>query len=522
MGTTNSSSLFSLLLLLLAGISMNTGYGQDFFVSPTGNNSNPGTVALPYLTIQYAVNAAKAGTRIYVMGGTYNEKVEFYKKEGTYTERIYLTNYQGQQVIIDGGGYPQDQVGIENKATNADCPAVLKPLIHITDCSYVNISGITIQNYYGNNAEGIRVEGSGTFVEINECTIKNIGWTSKKELAPRLECHNAHGIRVIGTKSTAIKELLIRNNEIYNCNTGFSESLTIVGNVDNFIISRNKVHHNTNIGIVAAGNYSWVTDWLPNEAGPTGIQNQARNGRIEENEVHHCSTPAGIDKCAGIYVDGGAYIQVRRNKSYNNDRGFSIGCEQCDTADKKAFGNILESNWAYLNNGPALVLGSNNNTPIEDSYVYNNSFNRNAQQANEARTEIFLQNNTNSRIRQNIIVTNQLYDAGLAQYGTFKTKGLQSGYNLFWQKGNPGKAAADFYYAEDAANPISGVDVAPGDPKFVSDTDLHLTANSTSAIDKGDPQFNSSVTNTPAHFVDIDNTPRIKGAAVDIGAHEYK
>lgn len=509
---------------------LNIGYTQGcpegydcLYVSTTGNDNNPGTETQPYQTIQKAINqvSVENGTWINVLGGIYSEKLEFYKKKmGTFTKRIVLTSYNGR-AIIDGGA-----------TINTTTP---KPLIRIEDSDYVWISGITLQNNYGPKAEGIRIEGDGRFTEVHNCIIRNIGWSKSKTTAPQVYSngnrnnnHNANPLRVIGSKSNAIKQLLIRDNEIYDCVTGFSESLTLVGNIDDFLVSRNKVHDNTNIGIVAAGHYSWVADWISSEAGPTGIQNQARNGRIEENEVYNCNTPTGIDQSAGIYVDGGTYIQVRRNKSYNNDVGFSIGCEECKSSDKKAFGNIVESNWAYNNKGAGLILGSAG-TPVEDTKVFNNTFYKNYTVDNGDNIgvpEINLQGNINSQIKQNIIVPNRSDDYAVAQYGSFTTSNLQIDFNLFWQTSNPNKPIANFFYKEGGTLQYGGSgNNLITDPLFVSTNpnllDLHIRSNSP-AVNRGDSKFDSSVTNTAFHFVDIDKTPRIKGGRVDIGAHELR
>lgn len=45
------------------------------FVSPSGDNSNPGTIQRPYKTIQKAVDNASAGTKIHILPGLYRETV---------------------------------------------------------------------------------------------------------------------------------------------------------------------------------------------------------------------------------------------------------------------------------------------------------------------------------------------------------------------------------------------------------------------------------------------------------------
>src|SRR5580704_7630413 len=65
----------SLILVLFASISLSAQTGATYYVSTSGNDSNPGTLAAPWLTIQNAANIATAGATVYVFGGVYNEIV---------------------------------------------------------------------------------------------------------------------------------------------------------------------------------------------------------------------------------------------------------------------------------------------------------------------------------------------------------------------------------------------------------------------------------------------------------------
>ena len=52
-----------------------TGIAAEYHVSKTGNDNNPGTAGMPFLTIQRAANAAHAGDIITVHQGVYRENV---------------------------------------------------------------------------------------------------------------------------------------------------------------------------------------------------------------------------------------------------------------------------------------------------------------------------------------------------------------------------------------------------------------------------------------------------------------
>ena len=96
-------------LVLLLAQSVVAQVGSAFYVSTIGNDSNPGTFAQPWLTIQHAANTATAGATVNVMGGVYNEYVNF-PNSGTASEPITFQSYPVlvgttvQAAVIDGTG----------------------------------------------------------------------------------------------------------------------------------------------------------------------------------------------------------------------------------------------------------------------------------------------------------------------------------------------------------------------------------------------------------------------------------
>lgn len=76
--------------------------GDDYYVSTTGNDANPGTFSAPWRTVQKAVNTLSAGDLVYVRGGQYNgiKNGWVFQHSGTQAQPITLTNYPGEQVIF--------------------------------------------------------------------------------------------------------------------------------------------------------------------------------------------------------------------------------------------------------------------------------------------------------------------------------------------------------------------------------------------------------------------------------------
>jgi len=80
---------------------------NSLYVAPSGNDSNPGTLASPLRTVQRAVDLAQAGYTIYLRGGTYAPSTNIQLlKSGTASQPITMRNYNNERAIIDGENMP--------------------------------------------------------------------------------------------------------------------------------------------------------------------------------------------------------------------------------------------------------------------------------------------------------------------------------------------------------------------------------------------------------------------------------
>jgi Right handed beta helix region len=475
-------SVYSTCLLWLIGLlTAFSAQAANYYVRPSGSNTNNGTsYATAFQTVQQALSTASGASTIYVEAGTYKERLQWTNSGASATGVLTLTNYNGGDVYVDG------DAGGTNSAQNA--------LLAIVSKSNLVVSNLSFRNNYRLGAGGIYMEGSGTNVKIINCKLFNIGWTTDPNAIPSA-AQNCNPLLVVGKSATAYSEIYLGNNEIRNCITGFSECMTLNGNVTNFLIEGNLVHDNTNIGIDLAGHYSWT--------GAPAAVNQARSGIVRKNTVYNCVSKAATS--AGIYVDGGKWITIENNRVYGNGAGLSVGCEQCG-GGLTAEGIVVRNNFIYNNLEAGIYLGSGTaGGRVVSSTVSNNTFYRNFSKGGFG-VEIALQNSNLNTISNNILVPRDDDDSAIGVYGYTATN-VTIGYNLLWRTSSD-KTGNMFGNVSGAQSSVFG------DPRVVSATDLHLQAGS-AAINAGDPAAMPA-----ADELDIDDQPRRQGGRVDIGADE--
>jgi len=479
---------------------------NTYYVAKDGNDDNRGTIESPLLSINEALKNAMPGYTILVRGGTYNEKINF-PKSGTSGLYITLKAYPGEKPIIDGTG-----LSVTGK----------EALITIRNVKYINIEGFDICNYKSTKP-GVIVNGITVNQGSGDITIrKNKIYNIEHNVSPE-DGRNGHGIEVLGNTNIAIANILIEENEIYDCNTGYSENLTVNGYVDGFVIRKNKVYNGENIGIVVAGGYA---------ANSAPALNYARNGVISGNEVYNIDGTSGPipayqqhNGAIGIYVDGARNIIVEKNKVYDCGRGIGIVSE---TDNFPTDNCIVRNNFVYNNSLAGIYLGGyvnyttggTNNCAVVNNTLYAN--NRNLGYSNEVEGEIRLTENcTNNIIKNNIVVARQ-------NRGVFINKQTTSGsnnsvdYNLYY---SPifnkwvwnGVIYTNFNDWQSACNGDAS-SIKGSDPLFISTEtpDIHILSMSP-ARNKGIVISSSANGET-----DIDGNARVLNNKIDIGADQVK
>lgn len=448
---------FAVLLVL-----SNTGlFALDVFVSTSAQLAS-------------ACTNAASGHVIKIAAGTYDGPFSLIGKSN-----VTLQSYNGT-VYLRGNA---------NAATNGII------ILYIENSSNITVSGLKFTRNWGNFADGVQIRGAGNAVNINNCEFYDIGWSSSKTTLPNAG-QNAHALVVVGSTATAYTNIYIGGNTIHDCVTGYSESMTLAGNISTFLIENNTLYGNTNIGIDCMGYFAWT-------GAPDNV-NYARSGIVKNNTVRDYAGPASLDAAGGIYVDGGSFITLENNKVYNYKIGFSVGCE---TPGKTNNGNIVRNNVVYNCSLSGIFVGSNQSTSVvQNTQVTNNTFYKNGFGTFD-NGQIALQNNSGTSIKNNILYPTNGRLALVQMSGTTSTSPTIS-YNLYYRDNAD---VANLYY-----NVNGDANAVKSNPLFVNaaGSDFHIQTSSP-AVNAGDPSFAAGSGET-----DMDGQTRVQNSRVEIGADE--
>jgi hypothetical protein len=448
------------------------------YVALTGNDSNPGTAALPWRTIQKACNAATPGMTVLVMPGTYNEKVV-----------VNVSGSAGNYIVLQANG----AVTISGNGKKG------KHLVDLSNRHHFKLIGFELTDDLNvSDGSGIRVEGTGHDLEISHNNIHNI--TGK----------DAMGITVYGTSGTeAIYNLVIDANEIYDCQPAQSETLTLNGNVRDFQVTGNYIHDVNNIGI----------DFIGGEGTcPVAANDAARNGVCRANTVARSRSNYGGGYGAGIYVDGGHDLVIENNLVTECDLGIEIGAENSGVV---ATAIVVRNNLLYRNDKVGLVFGgyASGTGRVRGCQFLNNTLYKN-DTLQDGNGELWIQYADGNLVANNIFYCgpqNVLMSVGAN--GSANTLD----YNLWFSERGSGQAEFTWngktYTGFSAYRSASKQDTHSlfADPALVSPDqgDLHLQALSP-ARNAGDPAFVPATGET-----DIDGQARVAEGRVDLGADEF-
>jgi hypothetical protein len=358
----NRAGALPIAFFLATGASL----GTQVWVTPNGDDANPGTKAKPWKTLQRAADVAVPGTTVNIRGGAYCQQLAVKVSGSAESGFITFRSQPGEKAVVDGSCLTVAEGGSRGGSA----------LVALTNVSYVRIEGLEIRNYRTNDRRrtpaGIRVFGGGSHIEILRNEVHHIEQTFPGRDRPGSGA-NGFGIAVYGTDARVpISDLVIDGNEVHHLKTGSSESLVVNGNVAGFRVTHNVVHDNNNIGIDLIGHERTASD---------PEVDRARDGVISDNLVYNITSkgnPAYGDEVNsdGIYVDGGARLVIEHNVMHDVDFGIELASEHFGktTSDVTARYNLVYNcHTAGISiGGYDAKRGTTQNCIIVNNTLYNN------------------------------------------------------------------------------------------------------------------------------------------------------
>lgn len=365
-----------------------------YYVAPSGSDSNPGTAAQPWQTIQKAAQTLIAGDTVYIRAGTYSEQV-IPQNSGSAGNYITYAAYPDETVTLDGSGVtlPDDLAG----------------LFEISNQSYIRVAGLRVINAgsFNDNA-GILVLNSGYITVENNATYNTISsgigvWGSNHVAVAGNRVDEAGGggwqecLSVAGTDTFAVYD-----NEVLNCH---KEGISAKDGSVNGQVYRNRVHHTLRVGI-------YVDAWDKHTYAVAVFQNVI-------HDIQAGDSLALASEMGGLLEN----IQVYNNVAYHNRYcGLSIST-----------------------NGPGGPQGQH---PMQAIYVLNNTFYNNGWETWGGGITLDNADAQNVIIRNNLVSQNLYFQIAIAP--GVPTQTLAADHNLIdGYRGTEGEIYGGDYVAGD-------------------------------------------------------------------------
>lgn len=389
------------------GRAFSTHSGRTLWVSKSGSDSNSGTEAAPFLTIDRARTASAPGDVILIHGGTYLEAsggAGLYLRSGnsgTASAPITYRGYPGESVIIDGrnGGGSTVYVAASHiqftglRITGASGTGwvatnqVSSVRIADSDLYENNVvnpgsSGAGINIQHGTTAVkvlGNRIRDNGSSVLDHGLYIKG----NQMEIAYNEVYGNfGYGIHVYNDSGGQFQDAWVHSNRSWsNGRSGILVSRGSVGttvennvsyeneasgiallyNPQNTVVRNNTTYNN--------GGSSYYEIWIAESANTTLRNNIVSSSAARMLRVD--SSASGVDVNFTLYDQGGSGTFRWRDASYDF-AGYrqQTGQDANSKVDVAGFVAAVNHDYHLSANSPALDCGDAANSPAVDMEGY--------------------------------------------------------------------------------------------------------------------------------------------------------
>jgi hypothetical protein len=284
-----------------------SAFSRILWVSPAGSDTAEGSQTRPFRTVAKALSLIRPGQAIYLLSGTYTERLKLEERGGSASSVLTIQAAPGATPLLKGG-------------TGSTTPVV------DVRGAYWTIDGLRL-DLSGDRAFAVFWRGSGAHHGVvRNCFLKN-----GTEGAGVYVANSAH-------------DVLIENNEIHHFqkSSGDSHGVCVETTSRNVVVRGNDIHHNSGDGVQCLGP----------EGGATGPGTPFDNLVVEDNELHeNHENGADIKTCT--------HVILRRNSIWGHHRTASSAGEgvvvHLSAKDVTLEDNVFRGNGRGINIGGVRV-----------------------------------------------------------------------------------------------------------------------------------------------------------------------
>ncbi|MEZ4734891.1 MAG: right-handed parallel beta-helix repeat-containing protein [Caldilineaceae bacterium] len=234
--------------------------GATYFVALDGRDTNPGTRADPFRTIQHALDQVAPGDTIFVRGGAYHEALHIHSS-GEPNRLITIAAYQDEHVLIDGEYHlpvvPASGWARCNAAVSPPTCFHWAPLVRISG-SFILLDGFEIAHSLGRGLTVAPVDGRPTHITIRNTQLhdnRNAGalfiqadyvtfeantvWHSGDYATHDRSASDLNWPVAVSGRDT--RHIVYRDNRIFN---NWTEGLSTGMNSTHVVVENNEIYDN--------------------------------------------------------------------------------------------------------------------------------------------------------------------------------------------------------------------------------------------------------------------------------------
>ncbi len=258
-------------------------FGADYYVSPDGDNANPGTLEQPWRTIAFATcggafecpettvnpNLLQGGDTLYLRAGTYPESGIRFVNSGTESQVIRIKNYADEQATVDGGFTEPN--GLQHQ-----------PVFEIDDAHYITLDGLAIRRGLRSNIR-MGYDGSATGITVTSCDLSefvvsdnsatiyvNSGTDVITLTNNKIRDKNGVGANSAGIIIFNSGRMVIANNEIYNTTQGIYYKHSQENGLST-VIENNLIYNQDSTGLLISNAETVIRNNIISQTGGAGI-----------------------------------------------------------------------------------------------------------------------------------------------------------------------------------------------------------------------------------------------------------